>query len=510
MNKRHLYFLAISLTFIGLGLFAYKAVILKFPLMEDTTVPIWNIEIHATFNATDQPIKVGMYIPRNTSQYAILDENFISQGYGLATTTPDEGNRRAIWSIRKASGKQSLYYRAVVRRMPTDYEPGEPKTGPLTKPTLEYPLLKAAQALAKDLFSKSADVETFVQALIKRINDPTPDETISVLTGPNPTLEVKLITIVEVLKASRLPARVIHGIRIPTTARTVQWEMWFRIYDNNRWRSFDPLTGTPEISSDYIEWWHGTDPFHQSRGINKFEYTISVAPNQEEAIQAALLSTKLANPKLLNFSLFNLPLQTQAVYRILLMVPLGALLLLILRNIIGIKTFGTFMPILMALAFRETQLLWGIILFSLVVSLGLGVRFYLEQLKLLLVPRLASVLIIVVLLMAMLSVLSFQLGFERGLSVALFPMVIITMTIERMCIVWEERGASESLQQGLGSLLVAVLTYLTMSLPYVEHLLFVFPELLLVLLAGTLLMGRYSGFRLLELLRFKALVHQNK
>ena len=56
------------------------------------------------------------------------------------------------------------------------------------------------------------------------------------------------------------------------------------------------------------------------------------------------------------------------------------------------------------------------------------------------------------------------------------------------------------------SVVVAVLTYLTMSIPYVEHLLFVFPELLLVLLAGTLLMGRYSGFRLLELRRFKALV----
>lgn len=505
MNKRHLYILALSLTLIGLGLFAYKAIVLQFPLTADTSALIWNLEVHATFTAKNEPIKVGMYIPRNTPQYAILDENFISQGYGLATTTPDEGNRRAVWSIRKAEGKQSLYYRAVIRRMPTDHEPGEPKTSPLKKPTLESPLLEAAQALGRDLLSKSADIETFVQALIKRIHSPNPGETLSVLMGREPTLETKLNTVVEVFRASRLPARLIHGIRIPSTSRTVQWETWFQVYDNKKWRSYDPLTGTQEISGDYVEWWHGANPFSKSRGIRKFEYTVSVAPNQEEAIEAAILSTRLAVPKLLDFSLFNLPLQTQAVYRILLMVPLGALLLLILRNIIGIKTFGTFMPILMALAFRETQLLWGIILFSLVVSLGLGVRFYLEQLKLLLVPRLASVLIIVVLLMAFLSILSYQLGFERGLSVALFPMVIITMTIERMCIVWEERGASESLQQGIGSLVVAVLTYLAMTLPYVEHLLFVFPELLLVLLAGTLLMGRYSGFRLLELRRFKAL-----
>jgi hypothetical protein len=103
-------------------------------------------------------------------------------------------------------------------------------------------------------------------------------------------------------------------------------------------------------------------------------------------------------------------------------------------------------------------------------------------------------------------VFSHKLGLQRGLSVALFPMVILTMTIERMSIVWEERGASEALQQGLGSLIVAALAYLIMTIKYVEHLAFVFPELLLVLLAGTLLMGRYYGYRLPELRRFKELV----
>jgi hypothetical protein len=187
----------------------------------------------------------------------------------------------------------------------------------------------------------------------------------------------------------------------------------------------------------------------------------------------------------------------------------GAFLLVIFRNVIGVKTFGTFMPILIALAFRETELLWGIALFSSLVGLGLAIRFQLERLKLLLVPRLASVLIVVVLLMAALSVLTHKLGLERGLSVALFPMVILTMTIERMSIVWEEQGSKEGLQQALGSLLVAACTYLIITVSYVEHLVFVFPELLFLLLAGTLLLGRYTGYRLLELSRFRALIKKN-
>jgi len=175
----------------------------------------------------------------------------------------------------------------------------------------------------------------------------------------------------------------------------------------------------------------------------------------------------------------------------------------LLRNVIGIKTFGTFMPILIALAFRETELLWGIILFTTLIALGLLFRFYLEYLKLLLVPRLASVLIIVVMLMLIISVVSYKLGFDRGLSLALFPMVIITMSIERMSLVWEEFGSVEAIKQGVGSLMVAVLGYLAMSSRYLGHLVFTFPEVLLIILAGSLLLGRYTGYRLTELWRFR-------
>ena len=183
----------------------------------------------------------------------------------------------------------------------------------------------------------------------------------------------------------------------------------------------------------------------------------------------------------------------------------GAFLLVILRNVVGLKTFGTFMPVLIALAFRETELLWGLVLFSIIIALGLSIRLYLEHLKLLVVPRLASVLIIVVLLMAVLSVLTHKLGMERGLSVALFPMVIITMTIERMSILWEELGPVETLKQGIGSMIAASITYLVMSMKYIDHVIYVFPVLLLLLLAGTILLGRYTGYRLLELRRFKDL-----
>jgi hypothetical protein len=264
--------------------------------------------------------------------------------------------------------------------------------------------------------------------------------------------------------------------------------------------------GLPE---DLVLLGYGVGPLLTVEGARTSGVQWSVRRNEEAALSAALQRGRLLSREFIDFSLFNLPLETQQVYRVMLLIPLGAMLLVILRNVIGIKTFGTFMPVLIALAFRETQLLWGVILFVVLVGLGLSIRFYLEHLKLLLVPRLGALLIIVVIMMALVSVISHQLGLERGLSVALFPMVIISMTIERMSIVWEERGAAEAIQQGLGSLLVAVLGYLLMFNRWTEHLLFVFPELLLILLAATLMLGRYSGFRLLELRRFKILAKES-
>jgi hypothetical protein len=176
-----------------------------------------------------------------------------------------------------------------------------------------------------------------------------------------------------------------------------------------------------------------------------------------------------------------------------------------MRNVIGVDAFGTFMPVLIALAFRETKLFWGVILFTLLVTLGLTIRFLLDRLRLLLVPRLSAVLIVVVLLMLFISLMSHRFGMETGLSVALFPMVIIAMTIERMSVVWEERGAVDAIRAGFGSLVVAVVAYLFMGMQWLEHLIFTFPELLLVILAIVMLLGRYTGYRLTELRRFKEL-----
>jgi hypothetical protein len=466
------------------------------------------VEAKLSFFAHKGSILISLFIPSNTGHYLVTDEKFISKNYGVNIKT-NGSNRQAVWSIRKASGKQSLYYRSVIRQIDIKKLKTPPKPPEVEKTRLKGPYLEAAKSLVSEVYSRSADIDTLIADLFARLDSPKPSDNVDLLLGSQPSWLKKLDTATQILALAGIPSQIVNGIRLKKQDVNAPLIHWLEVYFYNSWRSYDPVTTQPNIPDGYLPWWRGRDPLVQLKGGDKLGISISVSSNQEEALRAAILRGKILNPFIVGLSLLNLPIHIQAVYAVLFLVPVGVFVLVFLRNIVGIKTFGTFMPVLIALAFRETQLIWGIVLFSLIVALGLGVRFCFGRLKLLVVPRLASVLIVVILLMAGLSLLFQELGLQPGLSVALFPMVILTMTIERMSIVWEERGADEALKQALGSLVAATLTYFAMNISYVKHLVFVFPELLVVLLAITLLLGRYSGYRLLELWRFKALIKDN-
>lgn len=504
MRNRHLYILAAVLTLSGCGLFLYKALFLELPLRPETKVQNWEIEVRLNFTAQDLPVKLSLFIAKNQRLLRVIDQNFFSEGYGL-TMKADGPNRRALFSIRKATGEQTIYYRFVVHRSPVGYGSGDAEEPMLTSPRFGDAQMASARGLLRSLRTRSADDETLVGLLLKDLTSGSPSDEAAMLLGLDPSSSKRMAIAAEVLSLTGIPARPVHGVELTNFRRRAGFVHWLEVFIDDGWRAFGGGENSTELSANRFPWWRGTDPVATLEGGSDLRTSVAVSAASVPALRSALATDVARGANLLRYFLFTLPLSTQQVYKIILTVPIGVFLLTFLRNVIGLRTFGTFMPVLIAIAFRETHVVWGIILFTTVVSIGLLVRSYFENLRLLVVPRLASVLIVVVLSMAGISVVSNQIGLQPGLSVALFPMVIMTMTVERMSIIWDERGPAEMMRLGTSSLLVAVVAHLIMVNSYVEHLCFVFPELLLIVLAGNLLLGRYSGYRLLDLPRFRVL-----
>jgi len=507
LKNLHVKLLSLGLILFAAGLIFHKTSHLGLPLLPSEDIDVWSVEARLAFTAKKGSIKAQLALPSLPSDYMIVDENYVSGKYGLAVTH-ENNNRVAEWAVRQGSGEQVLYYHLQLTQ--NNQNDTTPPKQVAEKVTLADPqqhsenMTSAISTLLEEVRQKSADTKTFTRELLLRFNAETADENIQLLLRDVRTKKERIELLKIILTDALIPARAINVLLLKEGVRHGKLTPWLQVHDGEKWISFDPTDVKSSLPKNAMLWQTDNQPIFTIDGGKNISLDFAISRHTQEPIRLAEQRARKMDSRTMEFSLFSLPIQTQNVYRILLMVPLGALLIVVLRNLIGIKTFGTFMPILIALAFRETELLWGVILFTFIVALGLTIRFYLEYLQLLLVPRLSAVLTIVIILMTFTTVFSHKLGFEQGLSIALFPMVILAMTIERMSLIWEEHGPSEALQQGIGSLLVAALGFLVMSNDILNHMIFVFPEILLIILAITLILGRYTGYRLTELWRFRA------
>lgn len=498
---------------LALGLFVYKFFWLGLPLEPDAQTPIWSIEAELTFIA-NKPVRASLFVPPDQENFKIIEENFVAGKYGVTTSsTPSGRNRVSEWTMRNPHGTQTLYYQVLINRVNDLSTTGGPGISLEKQTVITGARGEAAKTIVDNTYLASKDSVSLASGVVKQLRANPDGNTNFLLQGNNSPANVAY-TAVQVLKG-RVAAQVVHGLYLSeqiSQRREVPMETLLRVWDGekNVWFYINPDTGRQGLPEDFFIWYYGDSPLLQVDGGYYPQVIFSLSKELKNTLQLANRNELRAQSWMLDYSLFSLPLQTQLAYQILIMIPLGALIVLMVRNLIGIPTIGTFMPVLIALAFRETNLINGIFLFSFIVGIGLLVRFYLAQLKLLLIPRLSAVLSTVILIILVLSIISNRLGVSFGLSIAIFPIVIITMTIERMSISWEEHGAWASVKQGLGSLFSASLAYLAMINPLIEHLFFVYPEFILFLMAAMLWLGRYRGYRLTELFRFSSLFASNK
>lgn len=526
MRTATVLFIALILSVIGAGIFLYKYEHLEFPLTANKTYDSWYIE--AEFEVRPevygQPLSLDIKLPREGEHLAIVDENIISYGFGRNNYSDSFNNK--ILQLTKASPKsrEVIFYRGVLYKLessagnkkfevPIEKSVYNKKFRPSTTNENMDSVYNSIDSIIEEANSKSAGKESFVKELVKILKNADDDltkeriEIIREKTGAKGNLALANLMI----NAAGLPSHIVSGLKLKNeSGKNAELYHWLVIKVDKEWKEFDIDKLQFGLPENYLTWWIGGDKkmIASTTGIRDIKTSITVKKNIDNSLTRALWKNKKLASFLHKFSLYNLPLESQLTYQILLMIPIGGLVIAFMRQIIGIKTFGTFMPVLVALSFKETGLLHGVLFFSFIVSIGMLIRGYFHHLQLLLVPRLAGVLTIVVMLICIIGMLAHDFDFDIGLSIALFPIVILTMTIERMTIMWEETSPKDAIQTGVGSLIAATIGFLAMNSETMRHLIFTFPELLLINLALCMLLGRYNGYKLTEYMRFKKLNRQ--
>ncbi len=496
-SRTPFYLLIAILLFSGFALIWQRHSEQGIPFVPGEKRQIWSIEAKVEFQASGESVKASLAIPDSQLGFERVGEHTASPGYGLAFHEK-EGGRRAEWSIRRAIGLQTLYYR--VDMLVTEDHGEREQDPPAIKPGLNGdtgPYTTAARQILQRARERSADNYTLARELIREFEASSQQS--EFLTQRKSRSE----WLVDLLNEAGAAARVIYVLNLEDGRRRQELYPLLQVFEGRHYEVFDPLSGEQGLKPNQLLWEYQSGALLDIVGGSQSSVLFSFIE------QDVSLETQLSKfDDILGFSIHSLPLEEQAVFKGILLIPVGVLVVVFMRIFIGLRTSGTFMPVLIAIAFIQTSLVTGLVGFVLIVGVGLVIRSYLSNLNLLLVARISAVIVTVIMMITAFSLLSYQLGLSEGLKVTLFPMIILSWTIERMSILWEEEGPKQVFKQVGGSLFVAVGAYALMMNEYIRHLTFNFLGLQLVLMAIILMMGNYTGYRLLELGRFSAVLNR--
>ena len=499
---------------LGLGVFVWKTRSLGMPIIPSGEGP-WRVELEITLRGEGQRGSVRAPLPSSGPGQSVFDERTASEGL-LFTIRTEDGQRIGVWSGRLSGVVRVVHgFRVQTNavRVPLPLQlPQEPPREILatyTAATTELPVHAAEiQAeIARQPLASPRDPVARIRTLFTLVTEEIggagtgSDDAVLTLAAREGSPRGRTLLFTTLLRAAGIPARVVQGLALRgSSAAPIQWgEAWI----DERWVPFSPVDGF------FAERPEGLVALHTGEGAGITATGSEAIGWRYHALRESLRQEELAammvppNPLLARLSLYRLPVPTQRALRAVLLLPLGALIVAFFRNGVGVQTFGTFMPVLVAFALREASLGRGLAMVAVVVLLAILLRLLLERLRLLLVPRLSVLLCVVVLAITGMALMG-SFGGGELYSAVLFPMVILTMFVERFTLVMAEEGLRQALGRAAWTTAVATAVYPIFHSTLAEHLMFGFPELVFVVIGVLVWVGGYTGYRLLDLLRFRA------
>lgn len=503
----------------------YKSHYLGMDLIPKNKTDVWELEFLMNVEGSNELQSLNFPVPQSSERIAIQQTQFEGKNLDLKINHTPEGAIAQLTGMTLETVRP--FYRVHILNKPGKYDiKSEDTTKRYTRDDadkflnldfLDEESLATIQELESEIIPKTRNKVQIAKAIYYFINEEvintseklTLKEVIELSRGRT-FARSNLLTILA--RRQGIPARTIRGVRLVEDGETKRSFMyWNEVYLNNQWIPIIVNKGKfGSIYASYIPLYSSEDikhPLDKSRGKNFSIHAKRLSANNFNVVQ---YRKQLAEKSTFfyNFSPYMLPISYQSSLRLLLLFCVGTVVLSVCRNLIGIKTFGIFFPILLTLFFKETSLLFGLGFFAFVILLGIIERYFLHKLYLLAVPRFSIILTMLVITLFIFAILNNVYQFSPY-NPALLPIIITTMFVERFSIMTEEEGMPKTFKTFIGTIAITVITYMLFQWKDLESLIYTHPEILFSVIACQILIGKYAGYRLSELFRFREFALKN-
>ncbi len=191
---------------------------------------------------------------------------------------------------------------------------------------------------------------------------------------------------------------------------------------------------------------------------------------------------------------------------LILALPFIATLIAAFRQLIGIKSFGIYTPLVLTFAFWAIGIKYGLAIFVIIFITGTVVRYILKNFRLLYMPRMAIVLTVISL--AILAFLAVGGYFQKaGLaSTSILPILILITLIEKFISTQVEKGFRIATVLSIETLAISIAGYYFIIWDQFRNLVLNHPEYVLLLFVINIFLGKWTGLRLREYFRFRDVI----
>jgi transglutaminase-like putative cysteine protease len=498
------------------GLMLYKVRALGYSLADVLPVRQYELTYALKLDGHGGDVRVRTFLPANDARQTIADERTESSAFHLSQVF-DGPNRVATWvGAQVPDGAVIRHTVKVVPRRVSYAIPADlpvPSSYPASTATALRPekeIQVDAPEIAATLARIGADRGP-VAARLRRIHDFTHGLTTRPFKGTTDALTAlrlgeascngKSRLFVALARAAGIPARLVGGFILETGSKRTSHQ-WVEAYVSGHWVPFCPTNDHfAELPERYLSLYYGDEVLFRHTADVNFDYRFETRSELVPSPRAKASFTFFDVWGL--FDRLDLPF---TLLRTILMLPLGALLTVLFRNVVGMPTFGTFLPALLAAAAGQTGAGFGVLAILIVVAAVATARWAVGRLELLHSPTLAILLTAVVLTLVVTSMLAERLGLKALTHVTLFPIAVLAICAERFYLSLTEHGPRAAGKELAGTLVVMLACYVVMNSLALQVLVIGFPEVLLLAVAANVYLGRWVGMRLSEYRRFRGLL----
>lgn len=468
---------------------------------------LWRLSINISTNTTADSTQLRIFPPFDTANIRTIERNLSYPGFKVRKSPESKKYRRHVFISANDNGLHdvSAVYLLHLSQTPLTTLAGiNLSTQQRENFLLDNEVLQIKSYVVKELINKLEKNQPDHDALIARIfsylkklpvySGKEASNVPRVLSRKKATIYERAIAMVALSRAGGIPARLVTGVVLKEDIDP-QPHYWAEVFIDDQWLSYDVYFGySKTVPINYLPLRRNDKDIVNIENGKQNQVELDL----EQEFNHPYLRKKQKDQIFSILDLTRLPLEIRNELALLLLLPLGALITVLFRQLIGVHSYGVFTPTLLALALVYTNIITTFIVFVVVIALAVvGRSIFPATLSRL--PRLSIIFTLIAFILTLsVSVLNYFNIAQEG-KVFLLPIIILTSLVDRFYSTIEDNGLNIAMIRMGWTIIIALLCLPVIQFETLGHLILNFPEVHFVTLALFIMLSLYKGKRLINI-----------